>query len=162
MRNGRWSELSVDRICQEHEVMRDADANETSGELGSTLGGTLVGVSNLRIPWSDPLIESVIFLPLVSVDPEYQDGWCVLAPNDTAYKRWSFTTDSSCCANCVEPSRPRNGCPIYRFWACGPAGWLALLLTKVGDVETNPGLTTLNKQVWICDICHKADKLIWG
>ena len=41
------------------------------------------------------------------------------------------------------------------FWACGPAGWLALLLTKAGDVETNPGPTTLNKKVWICDICHK-------
>ena len=44
------------------------------------------------------------------------------------------------------------------FWACrpcGPAGWLALLLTKAGDVETNPGSTTLNKKVWICDICHK-------
>ena len=34
-------------------------------------------------------------------------------------------------------------------------GWLALLLTKAGDVETNPGPTTLNKKVWICDICHK-------
>ena len=44
------------------------------------------------------------------------------------------------------------------FWACRscvPAGWLALLLTKAGDVEINPGPTTLNKQVWICDICHK-------
>ena len=44
------------------------------------------------------------------------------------------------------------------FWACrpcGPAGRLELLLTKAGDVETNPGPTTLNKQVWICDICHK-------
>ena len=53
---------------------------------------------------------------------------------------------------------PSNGDPIYRFWACrpcGPAGWLALLLTKAGDVETNPGPTTLNKKVWICDICHK-------
>ena len=76
MRIGRWSELSVVSVCQEHEVMRDAD--ETSGELGSALGGTLVGVSQLRIPWSDPLIESAIFLPLVSVDPEYQDGWCAL------------------------------------------------------------------------------------
>ena len=45
--------------------MRDADANETSGELGSALGGTIVGVSQLRIPWSHPLIESAIFLPLV-------------------------------------------------------------------------------------------------
>ena len=50
---------------------------------------------------------------------------------------------------------PSNGGPIYRFWACGPAGWLSLLLTKAGDVETNPGPTTLNKKVWICDICHK-------
>ena len=51
-------------------MIRDADANETSGELGSALGGTLVGVSQLRIPGSDTLIESTIFLPLVSVDPE--------------------------------------------------------------------------------------------
>ena len=31
MRIGRWSKLSTDRVCQEHEVMRDADANETVG-----------------------------------------------------------------------------------------------------------------------------------
>ena len=42
MRIGRWPELSVE-VCQEHEVTRDADANETSG-------GTLVGLSQLRIP----------------------------------------------------------------------------------------------------------------
>ena len=72
MRIGRWSELSIDMVCQEHEGMRDADANETSGELGSALGGTLVGVS--KLPWSDPLIKSAICLPLVSVDPEYLDG----------------------------------------------------------------------------------------
>ena len=54
---------------------------------------------------------------------------------------------------------PSNGGPIYRgilvCRPCGPAGWLALLLTKAGDIETNPGPTTLNKKVWICDICHK-------
>ena len=53
---------------------------------------------------------------------------------------------------------PSNGARFTVFWACrscGPAGWLALLLTKAGDVETNPGPTTLNKKVWICDICHK-------
>ena len=47
---------------------------------------------------------------------------------------------------------------IANYWACRPcgaAGWLALKLTKAGDVETNPGPTTLNKKVWICDICHK-------
>ena len=59
--------------------------------------------------------------------------------------------DSSCCANCVEPPRPQQWGPDLQgfFLACGPAGWLVLLLTKVGDVETNPGPTTLNKKVWI-------------
>ena len=55
-----------------------------------------------------------------------------------------------------------NGGRIYCFGACrpcGPAGWLSLLLTKTGDVETNPGSTTLNKQVWICDffICFQEE-----
>ena len=68
----------------------------------------------------------------------------------------AVTADSSCCANCVEPPRPQQGGPDLSFFlACGPAGWLALLLTKAGDVVTNPGPTTLNKKVWICDICHK-------
>ena len=43
------------------DVMRDSDANETSGELCSALGGTIVGVSQLLIPWSEPLTESAIF-----------------------------------------------------------------------------------------------------
>ena len=54
--------------------------------------------------------------------------------------------------------RPSNGGPITVFWACRPrrpTGWLALLLTKAGDVNTNPGPTTLNKKVRICDICQK-------
>ena len=50
MRIGRWSELSVARVCQEHEVMREVDANETFGELGSAFGGTLVWLSQLSIP----------------------------------------------------------------------------------------------------------------
>ena len=33
-------------VCQEHEVMRGADTNE----LGFVFGGTLVGMSQLRIP----------------------------------------------------------------------------------------------------------------
>ena len=54
--------------------------------------------------------------------------------------------------------RSYMGARFTVFWACrpcGPAGWLSLLLTKAGDVETIPGPTTLNKKVWICDICHK-------
>ena len=64
----------------------------------------------------------------------------------------AVTADTSCCANCVEPSRPHQWWPDLPFLGM-PA--MALLLTKAGDVETNPGPTTLNKRVWICDICHK-------
>ena len=53
----------------------EVDANETSGELGSSFGRTLMGVCQLRIPYSDPLIESYILFALVSVDLEYMtDG----------------------------------------------------------------------------------------
>ena len=52
----------------------------------------------------------------------------------------------------------------FRFWACRPslpAAWLALLLTKAGDVGWNPGSTThTNKHtlvIWICDLCHKQE-----
>ena len=54
MRIGKWSELSVDRVCQEHEVMREVDAIETSGELGSAFGGTRVGV-----PVENTIVRSV-------------------------------------------------------------------------------------------------------
>ena len=37
MRIGRWSEISVDRVCLEHEVMREGDANETSCVLGAAM-----------------------------------------------------------------------------------------------------------------------------
>ena len=58
--------------------MREVDANKTSGELGSAFGGTLVGLSQLSKPKLDPLIESFILIPLVSVDLEYHAGWCAL------------------------------------------------------------------------------------
>ena len=66
MRIARWSELSVDMVCHEHEVMREVHANETSDELGSAFGGTLVGLCQLSIPKLDTLIESSILFPLVS------------------------------------------------------------------------------------------------
>ena len=52
---GRQQQLSVDRICQEHEVMREADANETSGELGSAFGRTIVGL----VPVENTIVRSV-------------------------------------------------------------------------------------------------------
>ena len=82
-----------------------------------------------------------------------------MAPNNTAYKRWSCHSELKLlCKLCRTFPPPEMGARFTVFWTCrpcGPAGWLALLLTKAGDVETNPGPTTPNKKVWICDICHK-------
>ena len=90
---------------------------------------------------------------------EKVDDVVPLAPNDTAYKRWSCHSGLKLlCKLCRNFPSPANGGPIYRFLgmpAMQPAVWLALLLTKAGDVETNPGPTTLSKHVWICDNCHE-------
>ena len=64
-----------------------------------------------------------------------------LGREDTTYTLWS------CHSNFVS----NLPAPLQ----CGPAGWMALLLTKAGDVETSPGPTTSHKRVWICDICYK-------
>ena len=45
MRIGRWSEPRFVFVCQLVEVIREADANETSGELGLALPVNLVGES---------------------------------------------------------------------------------------------------------------------
>ena len=81
----------------------------------------------------------------------------ILAPNDTAYKRWSCHSSHKLLFNLILP--PQQWGPDLPFFGasrpCGPARWLALLLTKTGDVETNPGPTTSNKRDWICDIGYK-------
>ena len=58
MRMGRWSEVMVVCVCHSDEVMREADANDTSGELGSELPGSLVGESVFRTVMLEMLIES--------------------------------------------------------------------------------------------------------
>ena len=83
-----------------------------------------------------------------------------MTPNDTTYKRWSCHSGLKLLCKIVSNfPAPSNGGPDLPFLGM-PAmrtryGWLALLLTKAGDVETNPGPTTLNKKVLICHICHK-------
>ena len=78
MRIGRWYEPSVVIVFQLVEVIREEDANETSGELGVALLGNLVGVSQFRMPKSELQIESAKFFPLVSVDVACQEEWCAL------------------------------------------------------------------------------------
>ena len=81
------------------------------------------------------------------------------ALNYTAYKRWCCHSGHKLlCKLCRNFPPPAMGAQFTIFLAsrsCGPAGWLALHFTKVGDVETNPGLTTSNKRVWICNIRYK-------
>ena len=48
IRMGRWSKLMVVCVCHLEEVMREADANETSGKLGLAFPGSLVGESAFR------------------------------------------------------------------------------------------------------------------
>ena len=67
---GRWSELMVVCACHSAEVMRETDANITSGELGSAFPGSLVGESVFITAKLEMLIESASWLPLVSVIPE--------------------------------------------------------------------------------------------
>ena len=50
MRIGRWYEPSFISLCQLVEVIREADANETSGEDGLVLLRSLIGEFQLRIP----------------------------------------------------------------------------------------------------------------
>ena len=69
MRIGRWSEPRFVFVCQLVEVIREADANETSGELGLAFHGNLVGESQFRIPKFSNIV------PLVSVELEYHDEW---------------------------------------------------------------------------------------
>ena len=56
---GRWSELMVVCVCHSEEVMREADANDTSGELGSAFPVSLVGESVFRTAKLEIQTESV-------------------------------------------------------------------------------------------------------
>ena len=96
--------------------------------------------------WCHPHLYNSTFLGCVCSVP-FSCGVCSgenTAPNDIAYKR----RHKLLCKLCRTFPPPAMGARFTGFW---------LLLTKVGDVETNPGSTTLtiNKRVWICDIYHK-------
>ena len=71
MRIGRWSEPRFVFICQLVEVIKEGDANETSGELGLALPGNLVGECQFTIQ----KLELSNIVPLVSVELEYHDEW---------------------------------------------------------------------------------------
>ena len=74
------------------------------------------------------------------------------APNDSLYVVELSQRSGKPCANCVDPSCPSDGA---RLPFLDRLNGQAILLIKVDDVLTNPGLITARKQVWICDICHR-------
>ena len=57
-RMGRWSELMVVCVCHSDEVISEADAKNTSGELGSAIPGSLVSESVFSTAKLEILIES--------------------------------------------------------------------------------------------------------
>ena len=59
-------------------MIREADANDISGEDGLVLLCILVGESQLRISKFEPEIMFSNMLPLVSVELEYHAEWCAL------------------------------------------------------------------------------------
>ena len=89
----------------------------------------------------------------------------VWAPNDTAYKRWSCHSGYKLlCKLCRNLPPPEMGGPFFRQAGhihckipCGPAGWLALLLIKAGDVYTNPGQTKAQyTDTWACHLHRES------
>ena len=70
IRMSRWSGLMVVCVCHSNEAMREPDAKNKSGELGTAFPGSLVGESVFRTAKLKMLIKSASWLPLVSVVPE--------------------------------------------------------------------------------------------
>ena len=105
--------------------------------------------------------DPVSFFSCQSIIPsdDYLTDIEIEALNDIAYKRWSCHSGHKLlCKLCRTFPPPAMGAQFTVFLEsrpCGPAGWLALLLTKAGDVKTNPGPTTSHKRACICDICYK-------
>ena len=60
-------------VCHSDEVIREADANDTSGELGSAFPESLVGESAFKTANLEMLTVSANWLPQVSVVPECQN-----------------------------------------------------------------------------------------
>ena len=66
----------------------------------------------------------------------------------------SVTAVTNCCENCVKPSRPKQWGPdILGF---DKAAIRALLISKVGDIETNPGpITQTNGSRFVVSAINK-------
>ena len=89
MRIGRRSDIMFVFVCQLVEVIREADAKETSEEDELALRGSLVGESQLKIPKFEPEILFSNRVLLVSAELEYHTKCC-------AWRFPSIPIDSLC------------------------------------------------------------------
>ena len=60
IRMGRWSELMIGCVCHSDDVMREADPNKTSGDLGLAFPWSLVGKAVFSTVQLEMLTESAI------------------------------------------------------------------------------------------------------
>ena len=123
----------------------------------STPAHTSLLMSGSAIPTSRYSSSTLVGLrpPVIDLHASLSSGSSLEACGDLAQtiqptSGVAVTADSSCCANCVEPPRPSNGGPIYRFWACrpcGPAGLPQLTYDMTTDYNKTDGpLPTTRKQ----------------
>ena len=74
-------------------MIREADANEISGEVGLALLGSPVSESQLRIPKFEPDIMFSNMLSPISIELEYHTKWCALKSSSNRVPviiiRWS-------------------------------------------------------------------------
>ena len=101
-----------------------------------------------EVPPQQPRPEPTSFLMHTQMFP----GWL---QTTQPYKRWSCHSGLKLpCKLCRTSPPPDLPCFGHAGHADPLDGWRCCS-QKAGDVETNPGATTLNKKFWICDICHK-------
>ena len=63
IRLGIWYELMVVCVCHSDEVMREADANDSSGDLGSEFPWKQEVVGRNRVRWSAARLSNGSALP---------------------------------------------------------------------------------------------------
>ena len=74
----------------------------------------------------------------VNVLQMYEGPYDLCTKSKRAQPTRGWTVAAQRSTNCTHSSCPPQWGPVSTVF-CGPAGWLALLLLKAGDVETNPG-----------------------
>ena len=120
-------------------MIREYDANKTSGEIGLALSGNLVGESQLRIPKLQPDTMLSNIVPLESVRAVQRSYFSYFFFKNPSLSYFFVLVSRVLFQNSTEPLTPG---PDY-----DP---LLLLLALAGDVHPNPGPSR-----YPCSVCFK-------